>query len=442
MRLIELSAIKIPSNRQRKLFAADALVELKESIRERGLLQAIVLRIEGDNYVLVSGERRLRAITDLNDLDESFKHDGSPVRLGFIPYTLFEDLDPLAAEEAEADENLAREDLTYEEECRWLVRLEDIRKRRAEASGLPLPKVADIVKELRGPTPSGSVTEAIRQKLIVGRNLDNPVIKGAKNASEAFKLLKRDEETQKNRALGEKVGRTFTAEMHRAVNADATEWLRSCSAEVFDTILTDPPYGMGADSFGDSGGMAAGAHGYEDSYENFKKLMGIFCEQSFRVVKPEAHAYVFCDIDNFFDLRLWMSEAGWNVFRTPLIWYKKAGSRAPWPDQGPQRKYEVILYAVKGKRNVLKMSGDVLEYPSDENLGHAAQKPLALYSDLLARSCRPGDSVLDCFAGTGVIFPAAHGLKVKATGVEMDAASYGIAVQRIERLKDQLELLL
>ena len=35
--------------------------------------------------------------------------------------------------------------------------------------------------------------------------------------------------------------------------------------------------------------------------------------------------------------------------------------RAPWPDSGPQRKYETLLYAVKGKRPVLKMAGDVLE---------------------------------------------------------------------------------
>ena len=133
-------------------------------------------------------------------------------------------------------------------------------------------------------------------------------------------------------------------------------------------------------------------------------------------------------------------EGGWSVFRTPLIWYKRNGMRAPWPEYGPQRKYETILYATKGKRPVLKKAGDVLDYPPDINLGHAAQKPVALFEDLLRRSCHPGDTVLDPFAGTGTIFPAAHVLKCRATGVELDQASYGIAVKRLEQLKAQKEL--
>jgi len=40
-------------------------------------------------------------------------------------------------------------------------------------------------------------------------------------------------------------------------------------AEVFDVILTDPPYGMGADEFGDSGGLTEGAHAYKDDEEYF-----------------------------------------------------------------------------------------------------------------------------------------------------------------------------
>jgi site-specific DNA-methyltransferase (adenine-specific) len=82
----------------------------------------------------------------------------------------------------------------------------------------------------------------------------------------------------------------------------------------------------------------------------------------------------------------------------------------------------------------------VLDYPSDENLGHAAQKPVALLEDLLRRSALPGNVVCDPFCGSGSIFPAAHALKCRAVGVELDPASYGISVQRIEGLKSQLEL--
>jgi len=188
---------------------------------------------------------------------------------------------------------------------------------------------------------------------------------------------------------------------------------------------------MGADEFGDSGGLAAGGHGYEDSLENFQEILSVLAMQSWRLTKTQAHLYCFCDLDQFPMMKQAFSIAGWTVFRTPLIWYKRSGMRAPWPEWGPQRKFETILYAIKGKRPVLKMLGDVLDYAPDANLGHAAQKPVALFQDLLSRTCLPGNAVLDPFMGTGAIFPAAHGLKVRATGIELDQASYGIAIKRI-----------
>jgi len=45
----------------RKDFDKEALVELSESIKRHGLLQPIVVIDKGDNYLLVAGERRLRA---------------------------------------------------------------------------------------------------------------------------------------------------------------------------------------------------------------------------------------------------------------------------------------------------------------------------------------------------------------------------------------------
>jgi len=95
----------------------------------------------------------------------------------------------------------------------------------------------------------------------------------------------------------------------------------------------------------------------------------------------------------------------------------------------------MCLYAIKGDRPVLKLAPDVLTYASDPNLGWAAQKPVGLFADFLSRSCRAGDRALDPFAGSGTIFPAAHGLRIKATGMEADPVAYGIAVKRIGELK-------
>lgn len=436
MKTIAINAIIIPEGRQRRAFDLVKMQELTDSLATKGLIHPIVLR---DDTTLVVGERRLRAIRDLANLGLQISHDGEQVELGRIPYTRLTELSPLAAEEAELEENIQREALTWQERAAATARLRSLRVAQAVASGTESPSVADLAEEIRG-SSEGNFQEQTRRELIVSKHLDKPEVAAAKTVDEAFKILRRQEQTEKSRLLGESVGRVFTADLHRCINADSLDWLAASSSEQFDVILTDPPYGMGADEFGDSGGLAQGAHGYADTTENFLRCMRIFVPESFRVTKPQAHLYMFCDIDWFLKLKLWFSEAGWWVFRTPLIWHKPSAMRAPWPENGPQRKYEVCLYAVKGKRPVRKMAADLVMYPPDSNLGHAAQKPTALFADLLSRSINPGDSVLDPFCGSGPIFPAAHELKCKATGVEIDQASYGIAVKRIEQLKLQLEL--
>lgn len=436
---IALSSVVVAQDRQRRSFPVDKMQEFSDGIATRGLLHAIILRVVGNDYVLVAGERRLRAITDLADLGQQIKYDGEKVPLGMIPYTLFTDLDPIAAEEAELEENLHRENLTWQERATACARIAALRSKQAVLRGAVAPTTADIALEVRG-SSEGIHQETTRREMIVAKHLDNPEVKAAKNVDEAFKILRKQEAATKRRELGEQVGRTFTADMHTALNTDSLLWLLEAPNERFDVILTDPPYGMRADEFGDSGGLAAGAHGYEDTPELYESILRVCETELFRVAAPQAHLYWFCDIDKFTDTKTRFAAAGWSVFRTPLIWYKKSGMRAPWPEQGPQRKYEIILYAVKGKRPILKMGGDVLDFAADTNLGHAAQKPVALYQELLSRSILPGQSVLDPFAGSGPIFPAAHALRARATGIERDSASYGSAVQRIQALKAQAEL--
>jgi site-specific DNA-methyltransferase (adenine-specific) len=439
MRTVSADAITILPNRQRRDFDEAKLQEFADGISKRGLFHPVVLRPHQGGLALVAGERRLRAVKDLAALGTSITHDGQQVPAGEIPYTLLSDLDPLAYEEAELEENVHRLDLSWVERATAIARIAALRRKQAEAAGTPLPTTAAIALEVRG-SSEGIHHETVRREIIVAQHLGNPLVAGAKTLDDAFKVLRKEESATKHRELGIQVGRTFTASVHSALNTDAVEWLRTAAADQFDCILTDPPYGMGADTFGDSGGIAAGAHGYSDTPELAQSCYLALAREGFRITKPQAHLYAFCDIGSFGWIKLAFEEAGWQVFRTPLIWYKKSGMRAPWPELGPQRKYETILYAIKGKKPILKMAGDVLDYAPDTNLGHAAQKPADLFEDLLRRSCLPGSSVLDPFMGSGPIFPAAHAIKCKATGIELDPASYGIAVGRLTALKAQGEI--
>jgi DNA modification methylase len=350
-----------------------------------------------------------------------------------VPYTSLGELSEIDALEAEIEENIRRSDLTWQDRARATAELMRLRTAQANFKGEAPPSVADIALEVRDSAEGWNHTET-KKELILARHLDDPEVRAAKSSDEAFKLLIRKEQAAKSSRLSETIGKTFSAKDHTLHLGDSLE-LMGQSAGLYDCVVTDPPYGMGADEFGDAGGaILGGAHGYSDSKENFLLIMNELPDLLFSVTRPEAHAYVFCDIDWFAHLKDRFTDAGWKVFRTPLIWYKPAAFRAPWPDQGPQRKYETILYAVKGNKKALKLAGDVITCPPDDNLGHAAQKPVALFAELLSRSAAPGDLCLDPFCGSGPIFPAAHGLKVRATGIERDPKAHGIAARRLQDL--------
>lgn len=457
MHTIPLSAIIIKPERQRQEFDPEALQELKNSIEDGQLLHPPVLRREGDSWVLVAGERRLKAISEIFELGGTFKHNGEVFADGIVPFTNIGELTLLEAEEAELDENLKRRDLTWQEHAAAVARLhalrsaqkEGARAQALEASGelaspaTPAHTIADTAKELTGRS-DGSFQDTVRKEIIVAKHLDNPAIAKAKSADEAFKILKREEEKKRNIELAATVGASFNADKHKLFNVNCLEWMADpANAGQFDVICTDPPYGMGAQDFGDGGGKFDGIeHHYDDSYESWQKLMQAWCPLTFTITKPQAHAYVFCDIDRFHELKRYMQDAGWYVFRTPLINHKINSGRVPLPDQGPRRQYEILLYAIKGKKPVTHIYPDVVATNADENMSHGAQKPVALYQNLLQRSVRPGDRVIDTFAGTGPIFPAAHTYQCEAVGLEQNPEYYAMSMKRLAEVKqaDQLTL--
>ena len=438
LHVIQIDDLTIPTNRQRRSFPPEDLVKLADSISQNGLIQPPVVRTEKGRYILVAGERRIRAMAYVWQFGQSFKCGEYECKEGEVPCLFQGEMESLAAFEMELEENIRRADLTWQERAQATSQLYELRRLQAEKAGRPPPSVQDIADELRPEgysEDSGSIFDATRKDIIVSKYLHDPDVAKAKSAEEGFKIIKRKEALRRSAELGDLVGKTFTSEVHKLLYGDCIELMGGLAAESFDVILTDPPYGINADQFGDSGGMTPGSHFYDDSFTAWTVLMQHFATASFRLAKPQAHTYVFCDIDNFGFLKNYMTKAGWKVFRTPFIWHNPSSMRAPWPEQGPQRKWQMCLYAIKGNRNVTRLYSDLIQCPSDENLNHPAQKPVALYQDLLRRSIQPGDSVLDPFCGTGTIFPAAHDLKCRATGIEIDPSAYGIAVKRLQELK-------
>ena len=102
VREIEVGRIRPNPNQPRVQFDEEALDELADSIRERGVLQPILLRPDGEDYLIIAGERRWRA--------------AQRARLHAIP-AIVREIDDSTTAELALIENIQRMDLNPLEEA-------------------------------------------------------------------------------------------------------------------------------------------------------------------------------------------------------------------------------------------------------------------------------------------------------------------------------------
>jgi len=428
--LIPVGDIHVSEDRQRQKFDEEALAELGASIESVGLLHPLVLR---EGRFLVAGERRFRAIQNLYLLGRQFKCDGALVPAGMVPFVDLGSLSAREQYEAELDENTKRADLTWQELATARKHLADLRM----AAGESKPEaIAGVTADVLPDAERLAGQHLVRQSITLADHLDDPDVAKAKTQRDAFKVLQKKVTRQQNVALAAQVGKEAPSDLHTLVNADCVEWLKAYDGPKFDVLLTDPPYGMGADEFGDAAGkLVAVTHDYDDSPEYALEVTKGMLAAAEPHMKAEAHLYLYCDIDLFPTLRTLVTLYGWTAHRTPLIHVKRTGGRVPWPTSGPRRAYELVLYAQRGGKPVTAIFPDVFDTSLTEgNLGHGAQKPVDAFVNLLKRSVRPGDHVLDAFGGSGTTLVAAHQLACRATVIERDSGHYGIAVKRLAEL--------
>lgn len=433
MKLIPFESLVVPANRQRRDFDEVKLQKLATSIMSKGLFHAPVVRPDGDVFNLVVGERRTRAIRSLSLIGVGFNYNDTFVPPGFFPIVLISDLDALALREAELEENTHRVDLSWQEQAEAIAELDALRREQACSTGAS-HTTRDTASEIQGREAVGSEITKVTEALVISKHLDNPEVAKAKSSKEALKIIRKQAEAEHRAVLAANFNPIATP--HTALHASCFDVAPKLPSNTFKVILTDPPYGIGADNFGD---MAGTAHDYKDDKEYALKCYTLTAYEGFRVTQEKAHIYCFLDPRMWDEVSLVFTLAGWNVWPTPMIWNKLNGM-LPKPEHGPRRTYEMILFATKGDMKVLKVGPDILTYPLVTERDHGAQKPVPLYTDLLSRSAYPGDPVLDFFMGSGTIFPAANRLKLVATGIERVNASFNLALSRIETTEDVLSL--
>lgn len=429
LKVITTSTVQVSDARQRKEVKQSELDLLKRSIAGKGLLHPIVLT---SAYVLVAGERRLRAIEQLHTENVPFECNGQPVPQFCVPYLAIADLSEADLQEAELEENLLRVPLPFLDECEAKALIHRLRQQTNPEQ--TYAETGEEIAEIRGTDPK-TEAKSVAQSLIILEHRNDPRVQRAKSKREAFSAILDQAETifQANLSRKEK----GASQDHTVISGDCRKELPLLPSNSVATIICDPPYGIKADKQGKESN-----HYYNDDPKYALEICELVIREGFRIAKSRALMFMFCDIDHFVHLRQYAGQQAWTVWRTPLTWFKGDSGHAPWGRAGFRRTTEIILFASKGQAELRTFGGaDLFDFPRVGRGArvHAAEKPVDLLKHLVSISTLAGETVLDPCAGSGSIIPACRSTSTRAICIERDPTSYAECLARCAAPRSEAE---
>jgi site-specific DNA-methyltransferase (adenine-specific) len=211
---------------------------------------------------------------------------------------------------------------------------------------------------------------------------------------------------------------------------DAVEWLRSLPPSSADLLITDPAY-ESLEKHRAIGTTTRLKHSKSSSNDWFaifpnSRFPELF-DAAYRVLKKNAHLYVFCDPETMFVAKPIGEAAGFKFWK-PLIWDKRTIGMG----YHYRARYEAILFFEKGKRRLSDLGvADIIEAPRVRN-GYPSEKPVEVGEVLVRQSTAPGDLVLDPFMGSGAFGVAAVRLGRSFAGTDTSPEASTVARSRLK----------
>ena len=420
VRECKVDEIVVAEDRVRKEFDKEKLQKLAKSFKRIGQILPGVCVIVDDKPRLIAGERRLRAckIADV------------PFR-----YILRDECSDEMLLEIEIEENINRENLTWQEEVDGVEKLHRLREGQ-KARGADTQTLSDTGAEL------DKSHEQVRRDLELAEwAKEFPEIRDARNKTDALKIIKKYKAEVLRRKLfneistteekgasesgepvqseniiinGVSIPKKLLVELDERVKLGTMEQrLSEFPDGFFDLVLFDPPWGV---NLGEVSQGSVETDTFDDSPELFDAGLEDWLKLLWTKMSENSHLYLIFGISRHQFVHDTLEKVGFRTNRVPLIWYKQGAHVTRNPEIWPGRSYEPIAFGRKGDKKLITLgSPDVIltSVPSSRiKQSHPSAKHPDLYLELIKRSANPGDKILDPMAGSGMVGVAAEVYRV------------------------------
>lgn len=215
-------------------------------------------------------------------------------------------------------------------------------------------------------------------------------------------------------------------------NGDCLELFSSIPDNSVDMVLTYPPYGI---NYYSNYRVKSDKFDFLKNDNNDSRFLAY--KELERVLKPDCVCIVFAswknyhkdflELDKLFDIK--------NV----IVWWKHGGGIGDLKHT-LVTDYELAIVCHKGKCKIRgKREGSVWECNkvNSNKMIHPTQKPLGIVERLIEKFSDEGDTILDCFMGSGTTGVACVNTNRNFIGIELDKKYFDVAQQRIKVSAEQ-----
>ncbi len=434
------------------------LQELADSISSEGLIHPPVIDL---SYRLIAGGRRFRAMRDILKLTE-------------IEVNFFELADDATLRRLEAEENVRRKEMTWQELVRsvklvhqhqaiskaskgeaWTQGMTGKLLNRSQAHVSYALQIATLIDSNDDAiTKCASLTDAI--KLLIKRAEDTAMAQLARStlgtpapsAKPTTVDILADSPTDIFAApSGPVVGlaaRPDAVELPQdatqpaaitvplssmCICANAIDWMSAQPPASFDHIITDPPYGIDMDNIQQAGGgMDISSTRAEHDVTSNESLLQSFFAPAYRLLRDRSFLILWCDQSQWSLLDESATLAGFAVQRWPLLWIKTYPCQNMAAQYNFTKNYEIAMVCRKGPATLVSPQSSSFWQggigTEKDQLGHPFTKPANLWKWLYGAVAIRGQRVLDPFAGSGSSTCAALSVGLQPTAIELNAAHH------------------